>query len=88
MKRGVSLEKLIGLKQFKSKKGQNCYIAVLEVPFSDREIEYGAVGSKSEEQFVDEDIFNSLSPADLGREVIRDFQISNGRAYLTNLTVC
>lgn len=81
------MEKLIGLKKFKSKKGQDCYVAVIEVPFTDREMEYGSRGCKAEEQFIDERIYNMLSPADFGKQIVRDFQITGGRAYLTDLQV-
>lgn len=82
------MERLIGLKTFKSKKGQDCYVAVIETPFTDRERSYGSMGCKAEEQFIDKDIYDTLSPADFGKEVIRDFDVSGGRAYLRDLTVC
>lgn len=82
------MDQLIGLKKFKSKLGKDCFVAVLVVPVTERDMTYGAVGSKVEEQFLDEKQYKALSPSDFGKEVVREFQVSGGRAFLTEFTVC
>ncbi len=82
------MSKLVGYRRFTSKKnGKDYCVAEVETPFSTRETSAGAVGCKTEQIFMPEDQYDLLKPADIGKEIKLDYELSGGRAYLVNVTV-
>lgn len=82
------MSKLVGYRRFTSKKnGKDYCVAEVETPFSTRETSSGAVGCKTEQIFIPEDQYDLLKPADIGKEIKLDYELSGGRAYLVNVTV-
>ena len=82
------MSKLVGYRRFTSKKNGKDYCAAeVETPFSTRETSAGAVGCKTEQIFMPEDQYDLLKPADIGKEIKLDYELSGGRAYLVNVTV-
>lgn len=82
------MTKLVGYKKFVSKKNGKTYcVAEVVQDLSQREIENGAVGQKVDEVFLPEEKVDLLKPTDIGKELILDYELSGGRAYLVNVTV-
>lgn len=85
---GGHLTKLVGYKKITSKKSGKhfCVVSVLS-DLSAREQENGAVGQKVEEIFLPEEQTDFLKPADIGKEFFVNYNISGGRAYVTDVSV-
>lgn len=79
--------KLVGYKKFTSRAGRDCCVASIVRPFSERDKTFGAVGEKAEEIFMPESQVDLLKPSDVGHELILDYDMSDGRAFLYNVTV-
>ena len=47
----------------------------------------GAVGQKVETIFMPDALIDLLKPSDIGHDVICDYTVSGGRAFLDNVTV-
>lgn len=78
---------LIGYRRFTGKNGKNYCVANVTSEFSAREKDNGAVGLKTQEVFLPEEQYNYLVPADCGKPATLDYEINDGRAYLTNFSV-
>lgn len=78
---------LLGVKKFTSKKGTGCEVMVLRSEFSERMYNEGCFGLNAEEHFVPDALKGTLTKEDVGKEVVLDFEISNGRAFLTGFRV-
>ena len=78
---------LIGYHRFTSRKNQKFCVAYVMVPFSQREIENDYVGSKVDELFLPDDMYDLLVPADIGKDVEIEYSISGGRAYVDDFRV-
>lgn len=79
--------KLVGYKRFTSKKGTECCVASIVKDMSAREKENGAVGQSVDEIFLPPEQINLLKPTDIGKELLLDYELSAGRAYLVNVSV-
>lgn len=80
--------KLVGYRNFVSKKnGKEYCVASVVSDLTERDRANGAVGNKVEEIFLPEDLTNYLKPDMVNKEVTLDYELSNGRAYLVNLSV-
>lgn len=87
-KRGGHLTKLVGYKKITSKKsGKHFCVASVLSDLSPREKEQGAVGQKVEEIFLPEEQIDFLKPADIGKEFFVNYNISGGRAYVSDVSV-
>ena len=82
------MTKLLGYKKITSKKSgkQFCVASIASDP-TPRDKEQGLVGQKVEDIFLPEDQLDLLRPSDIGKELIVDYQISQGRAFIVNVTV-
>ncbi len=79
---------LVGFHFVKSKKsGKEFCIANVVTDYGTRDIENDCVGSKVAEIFLPEEQLHYLTPADIGKEVLMDYEISGGRAYLVSMNV-
>ena len=82
------MTKLVGYKKFVSKKNGKMYcVASVVQDLSQREIENGVVGQKVDEVWLPEEKFDYLKPTDIGKELVLDYELSGGRAYLVNVSV-
>lgn len=82
------MTKLVGYKKITSKKsGKEFCVASVVQDLSDREKSNGAVGNKVDEIFLPEEHLNLLKPSDIGKELLLDYELSGGRAFLINVTV-
>ena len=82
------MPKLIGYRKFASKKdGKKYCVATCVSELTPTEKNNGYVGQKTEELFMPQELIDLLRPEDIGHELICDYNISSGRAYLVNVTV-
>lgn len=83
MKRG----KLVGFKRFTSKKGKRYCVIHLVTPYGQRDLDDGCFGSQAEDIFLPDDLFDLLTVKDLNKDVEVIYEISSGRAFVTDLKV-
>lgn len=82
------MTKLAGYRKFNSKKnGKDYCVAFLLHDIGEREMQAGFVGQKIEELFLPDSYINSLKPDDVGKQVILDYEVNNGNAYLVKFSV-
>lgn len=79
--------KLLGYKKFTGKNGKEYCVANVTTPYKDRDKERGCVGSDVQEIFLPEKQLNLLSPADIGKDLDLNYELSGGRAYLVDVSV-
>lgn len=79
--------KLLGYRKFKAKNGKEYCVANVTSSYGEREKNSGCVGAKVEEVFLPEERTHFLTPADVGKEIKLDYEISNGRAYIVDIAV-
>lgn len=82
------MTKLLGYSKGVSKKNGSpfCMIHVVS-DFTPTEIANGSQGSKVDTLFMPQNQVDDLKPTDIGKEIFLDYNISNGRAFLDNVTV-
>ena len=82
------MTKLVGYKKITSKKsGKDFCVASVVQDASKREKENGFIGQKVDEIFLPEVQLDLLKPSDIGKELLLDYELSGGRAYLVNVAV-
>lgn len=82
------MTKLVGYKKITSKKsGKDFCVASVVQDVSEREKENGFIGQKVDEIFLPEVQLDLLKPSDIGKELLLDYELSGGRAYLVNVAV-
>ena len=82
------MTKLVGYKIITSKKsGKDFCVASVVQDVSERENESGCIGKKVDEIFLPEAQLDLLTPSDIGKELLLDYELSGGRAYLVNVAV-
>lgn len=69
----------IGSGNRKSDNTPYCYLGVIR-PCTERENKYGAFGQTYERIYVDTELFKQVKPENLGKEIVFDYEVSNGRA--------
>lgn len=80
--------KLVGYRTFVSKKnGQKYCVAGVVSEVSAFDKENGYVGAKVEELYLPSAQVDFLNPSMIGKELVCDYSISGGRAYLNNVSV-
>ena len=82
------MTKLVGYKKITSKKsGKDFCVASVVQDVSEREKENGFIGQKVDGIFLPESQLDLLKPSDIGKELLLDYELSGGRAYLVNVAV-
>lgn len=82
------MTKLVGYKKITSKKNGKVFcVASVVQDLTEREARQGAVGAKVDDIWLPEEQTDLLKPADIGKELILDYELSGGRAFLVNVTV-
>ena len=81
------MAKLVGYKNFTSKKGVDYCVAEVVSEATERDKQNGLVGCKVEEIFLPEDKINFFNPSHIGKEVKFDYELSGGRAYLVDVSI-
>lgn len=79
--------KLIGYHRFTSKKNKNFCVATIVVPCTERELANDYVGSKTEDVFLPDNLYDLLKPKDIGKDVEIDYAIVGGRAFVDDFRV-
>lgn len=79
--------RLMGYHRFTSKKNKECCVASVLKDLTPRDQAYGYVGQKTDEIFMPDSQLDLLKPEDIGKELILDYDMSDGRAFLYNVTV-
>lgn len=75
----------LGVKKFTSKDGRNFCILETSAPFSDREVQNGCKGSRVEEIFLPEHLFNKADTLTIGGQIAFDYTVVSGRAYVDDV---
>ena len=83
----MEVRKLIGFKKFSSKEGKVFCVANCMSEYSSKEKNRGCCGSKIEEIFLPESCVNLLQPADVGKDIVLEYTINAGKAYLDDVKV-
>ncbi len=78
--------KLLGYRCGKSKAGNAYMMAFVSSEFSAREIADGALGEKAETVFIPVASQGKVTPQDVGHDIDLIYEISGGKAYLTDCT--
>lgn len=82
------MPKLLGYHKFTSKAGKPCCVATVSFELNEREKTDGYVGVRVDNNmFMPTHQVDLLRPADVGHELLLDYSVSGGRAYLENVTV-
>lgn len=82
------MTKLAGYRKFVSKKNNKNYcVAFLLHDVSDRDKDAGFIGQKIEEVFLPPSCVDLFTPGDVGKQVFLDYEITNGNAFLRQVSV-
>lgn len=81
------MTKLVGIANFRSKKGNDCYTITVLTDCNARDNEVGRFGQKAETIFLDEQLAKKVKPSDCGKEILLDYEVTAGRAYVVGLSV-
>ena len=79
--------KLVGYRRGTSKKGSAYCMMNILTDSSDVDRSNGQVGQMTEEIFLPSNLVDMLKSSDIGHEVICDYSVSGGRAFLDNVTI-
>lgn len=79
--------KIIGYREFESKKGNTCRLLTLMSPYSDRDKEKGAVGHRVEDIFLPDACKLKITEASVGQDAVVEYSVSGGRAYVENVVL-
>lgn len=79
--------KLVGFKNFKSKKGEDLCVANVVKDFSKRNLGNGCFGQDIEVVFLPSHCVGLLSENDIGKSLNLSYEINGGRAYITDVSV-
>lgn len=83
----METKKIIGYRKFNSKAGKPCCIVTVGAPYSEREIERGACGTKTEELWLPEESHNLINPQVIGKNIEVSYTISAGKAYIASVAI-
>lgn len=83
----MELRKLVGFKKFSSKEGKLFCVANCVSDYTSKEKERGNYGAKVETIFLPEACVDLLTPADIGKDLILEYTINEGKAYLDDVRV-
>lgn len=83
----MDVKKIYGYRKFNSKKGAACCIVQVGAPYSDKEVEHGACGTKIEEVWIPEESQNLINPQCIGKSLELGYSIVGGRAYIDSVAV-
>ena len=83
------MSQLLGYRKFAGKKdaSKRYCVATIASELTERDRESGCVGLKVEDVFMPDEFVDYLQPAHLGKDIFIDYHISNGKAYVRNVTV-
>ena len=78
---------LLGVKKFNAKSGKSYVVMTLVSEFDERSVQSGCFGKSIEEIFVPEAMMGRLTASDVGKEIVLDYEVKSGRAYLIGFDV-
>ena len=79
-----NVKTLVGVRRFVSKKGQKFAVLQLNSPFSQRELTNGCAGTRVQEQFVPENLYDKVDTLVLGKPISFTYDVDGGRAYVVD----
>ena len=77
---------LIGYKRG-SFEGRSYEYMWLATDLKEKDIENGGSGMSVEKHYIPNDLIGILKPEDIGKELLLDFEVVNGKAYLLGFVV-
>lgn len=80
-------KKILGYRKFNSKTGKPFCILQTVTPYTDRELEYGACGSKIEEVWVPEQFHELVNPQSVGKTAHISYTVDGNKAYIAGITI-
>ena len=84
----MSKEKtLLGYRRFTSKKGTPCCVALVATKYDASDNQRGNFGSNADEIFLPQEMYSYLMPDDIGKLVVANYNVVNGRAYINDFYV-
>lgn len=81
------VSKVIGYREFQSKKGGLCRLLTLMSPYDEEEKERGAVGNRTEEIFLPDKCDLRITEANIGQTAVVEYRVIGGRAYVQNVVL-
>ncbi len=78
-------KKILGYRKFNSKTGKPFCILQTVSPFTDRELEHGACGSKIEEVWLPENLHSLVNPQIVGKTAHFSYTIQGNKAYIQDV---
>ena len=82
------MEKLIGYARFTSKKGNECFVLEIQKPFAKYQKEHWqCVGESHESVYVPTSAGEKIKPTDIGKEITFEYEVSGGKASVTDLYI-
>lgn len=81
------MEKILNVHNFTSSKNGKSYTVLSIIrDLSDREKQNGYIGNQiCEDIFLPDNLVNTFSSSDIGVEIVREYSIVGGKAYLENI---
>lgn len=80
--------KVMGYREFNSKKtGRLCKMLAVATPYNASEVQSGCVGFRVEDIFLPDDCGLKVSDSDIGKEVVIDYNVVGGRAYVNGVVL-
>jgi len=83
------MSQLLGYRKFAGKKdaSKTYCVATVASELTDRDRTNGYVGLKVEEIFMPDEFVDFLKPEHVGKNLVIDYNVSGGRAYVQNVVV-
>lgn len=82
------MKKIVGFSKFTSKKGTKCCFVHCTEPLTDRELNNGSCGQKTDVvQLYDEALSDKVTPECLGKKLDVLYDVVAGRAYVRDITI-
>lgn len=81
------MQKLIGISNFTSRGGKDCHTITILQDCTERDNSRGSFGQKAETIFLNDDLADKVKVADIGKNIVLDYEVSSGRAYIVGFTV-
>ena len=78
---------ILGYSRFTSKKGVDTLICHIATEPSEQDKQFGWVGFKTEQVFVPANDYNKFSPAVIGKQLKRGYQINGFRATVVSVEI-
>ena len=83
----MNTKKILGFRKFVSKTGKPTCIVQVAVPYTDREIEKGACGTKVEEVWIPEQFQHLFNAQAVGKNALIIYEVVGKNAYVYSVEI-